>query len=65
MRLPKFSRRQLAITAITVAPFAVMASFVLALRIQFNLRRGRLDGGELLLIYMGFFMSLNFGRGLR
>jgi hypothetical protein len=65
MRLPKFSRRQLAIAAITVAPFAIMAGMVLAMRIQFKLGKGRLDGGELFLIYMGFFISLNIGRSLR
>jgi hypothetical protein len=65
MRLPKFSRRQLAIAAITVAPFVVMAGSVLALRIQFKPGKGRLDGGELYLIYIGFFMSLQFGRSLR
>jgi hypothetical protein len=65
MRLPSFSRRQLAIAAITVAPFAIMASGVLAMRIQFNLGRGRLDGGELYLLYIGFFVSLSFGYSLR
>jgi hypothetical protein len=65
MRLPSFSRRQLAIAAFTVTPFAVMVGPVLAARIYWNLGTRRLNGGELFLIYLGFFTSLNFGRSLR
>jgi hypothetical protein len=65
MRLPKFSRRQLAIAAITVAPFAVMASFVLAIRIDWKVGTRRLDGIELLALYLGFFASVSFGQYFR
>ena len=65
MRLPKFSRSQLAIAAVTVAPFAVMVSFVLAIRINWKLGTRRFDGIELLALYIGFLASVGLGQYFR
>jgi hypothetical protein len=65
MRLPKFSRRQLAIAAITVIPFAIMASSVFATRIYWNLGTKRLNGGELSMLYMSFLLSVNFAQNFK
>jgi hypothetical protein len=65
MRVPKFSRRQLVIAAITVIPFAIMASSVFAARVYWNLGTKRLNGSELSVLYASFLLSVNFAQNLR